>query len=159
MAPAPYPRVMGEMKKSASTTIAAPAAVIFDILTDPRQHARIDGSGTVKQIVDGPDRLTLGSEFGMSMKMGAPYKIKNKVVEYEPDRLIAWRHMGLHRWRYELAPSADGDTVVTETWDLSAYPPVMRAALRGLFGKGTQKALDETLVKLKSAAEDDAATS
>ena len=33
---------------SASTTIAAPPAVVFAILADPRQHARIDGSGTVQ---------------------------------------------------------------------------------------------------------------
>ncbi|MDO9496257.1 MAG: SRPBCC family protein, partial [Nocardioides sp.] len=95
---------------SASTTIDAPPAAVFAILADPRQHQRIDGSGTVQGTVSGPERLTLGSEFGMDMKMGASYKIKNRVVEFDEDRLIAWRHKGLHRWRYELAPTPDGGT-------------------------------------------------
>ena len=37
----------------------------------------------------------------------------NKVVEYEPNRLIAWCHPGKHRWRYELEP-VDGGTRVTQ---------------------------------------------
>ena len=124
---------MGDKSRSASTTIAAPPATVFAILADPRQHPRIDGSGTVKGSISGPERLELGSEFGMDMKQGAPYKIKNKVVEFEPDRLIAWRHMGPHRWRYELDPTADGGTAVTETWDLSALQPGRaRRALGGV---------------------------
>lgn len=142
--------------RSASTTIAAPPSAVFAILADPRQHPRIDGSGTVTGSISGPDRLELGSEFGMDMKQGAPYKIKNRVVEHEPDRLIAWRHVGLHRWRYELTPTADGGTTVTETWDLSHYPGVGRAALSALFGSKTQTAIEATLVKLKAAAEADA---
>ena len=143
--------------RSATVTVAAPPATVFAIVADPRQHPRIDGSGTVRDAVSGPDRLELGSRFGMSMKMGAPYRISNKVVEHEPDRLIAWRHVGLHRWRYELTPTADGGTEVTETWDLSHYPAPLRALLSGLFGEKTQAAIDATLVKLKSAAEADAA--
>ena len=147
---------MTDLNESASTTIAAPAPVVFAILSDPRQHSRIDGSGTVGDTVSGPDRLELGSQFGMQMKMGAPYKIKNKVVEFEQDRLIAWRHIGVHRWRYELTPTADGGTEVTETWDLSAYNALGKRVLHGLFGKKTATALQRTLVKLKDAAEADA---
>lgn len=142
--------------RSATTSIEAPPSAVFAILADPRQHARIDGSGTVKAIVDGPDRLELGSEFGMDMKKGAAYKMKNKVVEFETDRLIAWRHVGLHRWRYELSPTNGGGTQVTETWDLSRYPLPARLALSATFGKGTQQAIEGTLVKLKAAAEADA---
>ncbi|MFB9314369.1 SRPBCC family protein [Nocardioides plantarum] len=145
--------------RSATTTIAAPAAVVFAILADPRQHARIDGSGNVRDAVDGPERLVLGSRFAMGMKKGASYQTKNTVVEYDADRLIAWRHVGLHRWRYELAPTADGGTEVTETWDLSHYPAPGRLALSALFGTATQQAVEATLVKLKAAAEADAARS
>lgn len=148
---------MTDLNESASTTIAAPAPVVFAILTDASQHSRIDGSGTVRSSTSAPERLELGSEFGMSMKMGAPYRIKNKVVEFEQDRLIAWRHMGLHRWRYELEPTADGGTLVTETWDLSHYSPFGRKVLHGLFGKKTAAALRGTMTKLKAAAEADAA--
>ncbi len=147
---------MGDKSRSASTTIAAPPATVFAILADPRQHPRIDGSGNVKSSISGPDRLELGSKFGMDMKQGAPYKIKNTVVEFEADRLIAWRHMNPHIWRYELAPTADGGTEVTETWDLSKCNPVVRAVLSATFGSKTQKSLEGTLVKLKAAAEGDA---
>ncbi|MFA6574172.1 MAG: SRPBCC family protein [Nocardioides sp.] len=142
---------------SASTTIDAPPAAVFAILADPRQHQRIDGSGTVQGSVSGPERLTLGSEFGMDMKMGASYKIKNRVVEFDEDRLIAWRHKGMHRWRYELAPTPDGGTEVTESWDLSRYPLPLRLGLSAAFAAKTKAAIDGTLVKLKQAAEADAA--
>lgn len=142
---------------SASTTIQAPPATVFAIIADPRQHARIDGSGTVREAVDGPERLELGSTFGMNMKIGAPYRTKNKVVEYEPDRLIAWRHFGQHRWRYELEPVAGG-TVVTETWDLSHCNGLNKWILGALgYPKRHRQGIEQTLVKLKAAAEADAA--
>lgn len=147
---------MTERNASASTTINAPASTIFAILTDPSQHPRIDGSGTVRGTVSGDTDLKLGSQFRMDMKMGAPYKIKNKVVEFEQDALIAWRHMGLHRWRYELSPGANGATQVTETWDVSHYPAPVAALLSKRFQAGTQKGIEKTLVKLKDAAEADA---
>ena len=140
---------------TASTVVAAPPSTVFAILSDPRQHARIDGSGTVRGTVSGPERLVLGSEFGMDMKLGAAYKITNRVVEHETDRLIAWSHVGLHRWRYQLEPAVEG-TRVTETWDLSAYPAPLRAVVRRWRGKATQQAIEATLVKLKDAAESDA---
>jgi uncharacterized protein YndB with AHSA1/START domain len=141
---------------SASTTIDAPPAAVFAILADPRQHQRIDGSGTVQGTVSGPERLTLGAEFGMDMKLGASYKIKNTVVEFEEDRLIAWRHVGAHRWRYELTPTPGGGTEVTETWDLSRYPLPLRLVISTLFAAKTRKAVPESLAKLKQAAEADA---
>jgi uncharacterized protein YndB with AHSA1/START domain len=143
---------MGSDVITASTTIAAPPSTVFAILADPRQHPRIDGSGTVRDSVSGPDRLSLGAEFGMSMRQGAPYRIKNRVVEFEEDRLIAWRHVGAHRWRYELEP-VDGGTRVTESWDLRHYPAPLRPVMRALFGARTQRAVDETMVRLKAAAE------
>lgn len=140
---------------SASTVVAASPHVVFSILADPRQHARIDGSGTVRGTVSGPERLVLGSDFGMDMKLGAAYKITNRVVEHETDRLIAWRHIGLHRWRYQLEPVGEA-TRVTETWDLSAYPAPLRAGLRLWRGRATQRAIEATLVNLAQAAEADA---
>ena len=142
---------------SASTTVSAPPEVVFAIIADPRQHARIDGSGTVRDAVEGPERLELGSTFGMKMKIGAPYRTKNTVVEYEADRLIAWRHIGTHRWRYELAPVGDG-TLVTETWDLSHCNGPTKWVLGAMgYPKRHSKGIEQTLVKLKAAAEQDAA--
>ena len=56
----------------------------------------------------------------MDMKFGLlPYRIENTVGEFEENRLIAWRHLGKHRWRYELEPVATVATKVTESFDWS----------------------------------------
>ena len=104
---------------SVSRVIAASPETIFAVLTSPAGQAAIDGSGTVVKPRPGqPDKLVLGTRFGMDMKLGVPYKICNTVVEYEENRRIAWQHVGKHRWRYELEP-VDGGTQVTETFDWS----------------------------------------
>lgn len=109
---------------SVSRVINAPAEAIFAILDNPARHADIDGSGTVKGARGADQHLKLGDRFGMDMKMGVPYRISNKVVEYEADRLIAWAHLGGHRWRYELE-AVEGGTRVTETfdWSTAKFPP------------------------------------
>lgn len=104
---------------SAERVIAAPPDTIFDVLTDPSMHPVIDGSSSVRGASErNPDRLERGSKFTMSMRIGVPYFIRNVVVEYEENRLIAWRHVGRHRWRWELEP-VDGGTRVIHTFDWS----------------------------------------
>lgn len=109
---------MGEQDKTVSRSrmIAAEPSTIFAVLADPAQHGIIDGSGTIRSSRSDTHRLELGDRFGMNMRIGLPYIIKNEVVELEEDRRIAWRHVGRHIWRYELEP-VDGATLVTETFD------------------------------------------
>jgi uncharacterized protein YndB with AHSA1/START domain len=135
--------------------IPAPASVIFDLLADPSRHQEIDGSGTVKGTPEGSQRLTLGSKFGMSMKVGIGYSMENTVVEFEEDRRIAWqprpsvsfmRHfVGGRIWRYELEP-AEGGTVVRESWDISQE--VHKRAVRGMRSK-TVDAMTKTLERIE----------
>lgn len=145
---------------SESITIDAPPSVVFDILADPRQHSRIDGSGTVKGVTIGPERLSRGAQFGASMKMfGMPYRIKNTVVEFNADQRIAWRHFGGHRWRYELEALGDTQTRVTESFDYSRYKGAAAGAIKAAkFPARNRQGIEYTLVKLKAAAEEDAAT-
>lgn len=110
---------MARRQTSVSRVIAAPPEKIFDVLSDASLHSVIDGSGTVKGSRGGVQRLELGTKFGMSMRIGLPYRITSEVVEFEPNRLIAWQHLGHHRWRFELEPTDDGSTLVTETFDWS----------------------------------------
>lgn len=102
---------------------------IFDLLADPVRHGEFDGSGMVQHARGEAQRLDLGSEFGMDMKFGFfPYRITNTVVEFDEPRLIAWQHLGKHRWRYELEPVGDGTaTQVTESfdWSTSAAPKLI----------------------------------
>ena len=138
--------------------VAAPADVVFAILADPRQHTRIDGSGSVQEIVEGPPRLERGSQFGARMRLfGLSYRISNRVVEFEEGRRIAWRHFGGHRWRYELEPLGPDRTAVTESFDYSMYAVGPRLLIEGLgFPARNRKGIRETLQRLRAAAESDA---
>ena len=137
---------------SRETVVPSPPGAIFDLLADPTMHSRFDGSGTVQGAVRGPKRLELGSTFGMSMRIKVPYTMTNTVVEFDPDRLIAWRHVGRHRWRYELEPTEDSATVVTETFDGSTafFPPALR--LMNAYANN-EMACAKTLVRLKELVE------
>jgi uncharacterized protein YndB with AHSA1/START domain len=149
-----------EQQISASTTVAAPPSVVFAILADPRQHSRIDGSGSVGSIIKAPDRLTAkGQTFSVRMKLfGVPYAIRNRVVEFEADRRIAWRHFTANRWRYVLEPTADGGTCVTETFDMSRADGLTTAVVRrAKFPERNRAGIEGTLERLKQAAESDAA--
>jgi uncharacterized protein YndB with AHSA1/START domain len=145
---------------SGSITVKAPPEVVFAILADPRQHARIDGSGSVRNILRAPERVTAkGQTFTVRMKLfGVPYVIVNRVVEFEPGRRIAWRHFTANRWRYELTPTADGGTTVTETFDMSRADAVTDAVVRwAKFPERNEQGIAGTLERLKDAAEADAA--
>jgi uncharacterized protein YndB with AHSA1/START domain len=144
---------------SEQITVDAPPAVVFAILTDPRQHSRIDGSGSVGSVIAGPERLTAkGQTFTVRMKLfGVPYVIRNRVVEFEADSRIAWRHFTANRWRYELAPTADGGTTVTETFDDSRADGITDAVVRwAKFPERNRQGIVDTLQRLKRAAEADA---
>src|SRR5262245_46447710 len=137
---------------SVSRVINASPEVIFSLLADPSRHQDFDGSGTVREAKEQPERLRLGSTFGMSMKQGMSYSMVNEVVEFEDNRRIAWQpHMkafawvsGGRIWRYELEP-VDGGTRVTETWDISKEKSkfFVRAA-----GKKTRANMDATLARI-----------
>lgn len=130
---------------------------VFDLLADPRRHREIDGSGTVRDAVEGPERLSQGAVFGMRMKAGAAYQMTNTVVEFEEARRIAWqprptaslaaRAIGGRIWRYELEP-VEGGTRVRETWDTSRERlPLLIRPLAGI----TRRNMAKTLERLEAA--------
>lgn len=128
--------------------IAAPAESIFEVLATPALHSVIDGSGTVTgEQPNGPARLSAGSRFGMEMKIGAPYRILNTVVEFEEGRRIAWRHFSRHIWRYTLQEH-DRGTLVTEEWDARAVPVKPLLRLLG-FTRKHPGSIEQTLLNLE----------
>lgn len=136
----------GSRKVARKAVVNAPAAEIFAMLADPHRHHEIDGSGTVKEKVKGPHELELGTKFNVAMKQfGLPYKITSKVVAFEKDRLIEWRHPVGHTWRWELTPVSDSITEVVETWDASRTPAYPMFKLTGMVGnnaKGIEASLE-----------------
>jgi hypothetical protein len=143
--------------------IAAPASDVFRVVADVSRHPEIDGSGAVVKPKGGaPQELTLGSTFGMSMKAGVPYTMSNTVIEFEQDRLIAWktvlsgflgRYIGGRIWRYELEP-VEGGTLVKESWDISQDKQstfLRRGKLPSATADGMTKTL-ESLAKITEGA-------
>jgi uncharacterized protein YndB with AHSA1/START domain len=134
---------------SRSRTIATSPEAIFSLLADPARHHEIDGSGTVIAArADAPTRLSLGATFGMSMKVGVPYKIENTVVAFVENETIAWKHFGGHVWRYDLRRGTQpGTTDVTETFDWSTSKgPLFLELAR--YPKRNAKAMEKTLDRM-----------
>ena len=129
--------------------IPAPAQRIFDVLADPAQHPVIDGSGSLRKARDdAPARLAPGATFGMSMRIGLPYRITNTVVEFEEGRRLAWRHLGRQVWRYELEP-CEGGTRVRETFDYTnALSPLALRLVR--FPSRNRRDMERTLERLEA---------
>jgi hypothetical protein len=108
-------------------------------------------------------RLELGSKFGMSMRgrpetLFVPYRTTNTVVEFEPDRRIAWQTrtgplgvIGGRIWRYELSP-VEGGTLVRETWDVSQdrQRPMLKM---GAMPKQTEDGMRATLERIAAILE------
>jgi uncharacterized protein YndB with AHSA1/START domain len=132
---------------SVSRVIHAPASRIFDLLADPRQHVRLDGSGSVSSVKNAPDRLALGSTFSMRMKTGLGYVTRNRVVEFEENRRIAWHHFAMFVWRYELE-EVEGGTKVTETFNYDK--PWAFAIIAMGFPERNRSAMEGTLERLES---------
>jgi uncharacterized protein YndB with AHSA1/START domain len=134
---------------SRSRSIPAPPETIFALLADPTRHHEIDGSGTVIAArSDAPSRLSLGAKFGMSMKLGVPYKMENTVVAFVENETIAWKHFGGHVWRYDLrAGDEPGTTDVTETFDWSTSKGPLFLELVG-YPRRNAKAMEKTLDRM-----------
>jgi hypothetical protein len=118
-----------------SRRIHAPAASIFEILSSPQRHMEFDGSDMLRgAIIDRPI-CGVGETFTMKMhRLGRDYLMLNFVVEFEPNRRIAWEpapgdlatagddpsRVGVpagYRWGFLLTPDGDDATVVTEIFD------------------------------------------
>jgi uncharacterized protein YndB with AHSA1/START domain len=145
--------------------IESPPESIFEILGDASKHALIDGSGTLQGInqADGTngkaEPLRLGSTFGMGMKMGVRYTTRNRIVEFEPNRRIAWqtgpdgtwgRLVAGRVWRYELEPT-EGSTIVRESWDITHDHQRVLLKLGGIYSGITRRNMERTLARLDAA--------
>lgn len=141
---------------SVERIVHANAADIFALISDPSKHNVFDGSGSVQHVrgaVSGP--VGLGDKFGMAMKIGVPYMMDNTIVEFEQDRLIAWKttgpgpvgkFVGGRIWRYELEP-ADGGTLVRESWDITGESKLTKPSVRRM-ANATRKNMEATLERL-----------
>ena len=149
---------------TASITIAAPAETVFDVLADPSTHEAIDGTGWVRQPLDGKQLTETGQIFRMAMyhdnHPDKDYEMANKVVAFDPARAIAWQpgqgaddaalEFGGWLWRYDLSPVTPSQTEVTLTYDWSRVPPYLREHIQ--FPPFDPQHLDNSLKHLAELA-------
>jgi uncharacterized protein YndB with AHSA1/START domain len=118
--------------------IAAPAAKIFSVLTDPRGHVLIDSTGMLMS-AEGERVTKVGDQFLVHMDREAlgdlpmgKYEVTVSITELEPDRAIEWMISGTvqppirHLYGYRLEPEGDG-TLVTSYYDWSQIDERYRA--------------------------------
>jgi uncharacterized protein YndB with AHSA1/START domain len=149
---------------TASITIAAPAETVFDVLADPSTHEAIDGTGWVRQPLDGKQLTETGQIFRMAMyhenHPDKDYEMANKVVAFDPLRAIAWEpgqgaddaalEFGGWIWRYDLSPVTPSQTEVTLNYDWSAVPVYVREHIQ--FPPFDPQHLDNSLKHLAELA-------
>ena len=132
---------MTEEQMQATITVNAPIESVFDVLADPSTHQTIDGTGWVRESLDGKRLTETDQIFRMAMyhenHPDKNYEMANKVVAFDPPRAIAWEpgqdaandgnlSFGGWSWRYDLAPVGQSSTQVTLSYDWSAVPSYLR---------------------------------
>ena len=139
--------------------IRATPESIFDVLSDASKHPLIDGSEMLQGAQSASSsRLALGTTFGMAMKMGIRYSTVSTVVEFEPNRRIAWQtgpkgrlepYVAGRIWRYQLEPR-DGGTLVKESWDITGDHQRSLLRLGDIWSGKTRRDMELTLARLDS---------
>jgi hypothetical protein len=131
---------MADESVKATTIIDAPAEVIFGVLADPAEHAAIDGTGWVREPLDGQPLTAAGQIFRMAMyhpnHPDGSYQMSNRVAVFGPPSAISWEpgndtgdgNLSIPGWiwRYDLSPAGSDRTKVTLTYDWSAVPDSIR---------------------------------
>ena len=124
----------------------ASAEEIYALISNPRRHHELDGSGTVRRQVKGPEHPGVGEKTTQHMRMfGIPYRMTSTVTRAEPGRAFAWRMPTGHLWSWEILPASvtgageghgheGAGLIIRETFDASQARLFGRAlpAQRGL---------------------------
>ncbi|MDK8242804.1 SRPBCC family protein [Corynebacterium coyleae] len=143
-------------ENSATRQIDAPAAAVFDILSNPERHAETDDSGMVVS-ADQAERLkAVGDTFTMNMtKEDGDYQTVNEVFAIQPDRIIGWKNVENTtaqvkvgaKWLYELEPIDADNTTVKLTYQRDE----LEENLLGMTEKFNDDFLAKSLDKLAAA--------
>jgi uncharacterized protein YndB with AHSA1/START domain len=147
---------------SVERVIKAAPDKIFALLADAGKHASIDGAHSVNHASQASVPLSMGARFGIAMRgrketLFIPYRTNNTVIEYEPDRRIAWKttflggRVGGRIWRYELEAAPEG-TLVRETWDVS-QDKQKRMITSGSIPQQTTEGMRATLERIATLVE------
>jgi len=131
---------MSSDRASVTRRIAAPASRLFQIVSSPAGHVRIDGSGMLQAAPDATSLKAVGDTFDMDMDrtpLGdipgmTEYKVRNTVTQFIPDRLFEWAVGSVERPRYghvygwQIEPVSDTECDVTNYCDWSGISQKLR---------------------------------
>jgi uncharacterized protein YndB with AHSA1/START domain len=114
---------------SVSRIIDAPPFQVFAFLAEPANHVRLDTSGMIRSAADGSGIRATGDVFLMNMynDIRGHHQVENHVIVYEHDRAIGWapaepgQPPAGHTFVWELAAVDDRRTLVSQTYDWSAF--------------------------------------
>jgi uncharacterized protein YndB with AHSA1/START domain len=150
---------MTEKRITVERTINASTDAVFDVLSNPRRHVDLDGSGFV-QSGEKVDRIQqTGDVFVMNMAgdhMGGDYQTDNHVVGYSPNQLLAWKTAPAGteppgwQWVWELESQGSDTTVVRHTYDWSDVTDQQLLEKVG-FPLVTEEQMQDTLQRLDQA--------
>lgn len=135
-----------------------PAAEIFEFLSNPENHARLDASGMVRGDYKTDRIQQVGDVFTMDMyaeAMGGEYRTDNHVTGFVDDKLLAWKTAPAGteppgwEWVWELTPEGPDSTRVRLTYDWSAVDKKLREKLS--FPVVSEKQLADSLGNLAAA--------
>lgn len=144
-------------------TINAPAASVFDVLSNPHKHEQLDGSGFVRGL-DRGDRITkAGQQFRMNMTgdhMGGEYQTDNVISAFDENKLIGWKTAPAGseppgwEWLWELKSSGSDSTDVTLTYDWANVtdPEILKLVT---FPLVSREQLDDSVAKLAEVVDND----
>lgn len=149
-----------QMSVTVERTVEAPVDRVFDLLSNPQNHQKLDGSGFIRG-VDHADRIQhVGDVFTMNMEgphMGGEYQTDNHVSGYAKDKLLAWQTAPAGttppgwEWIWELESQGPTSTLVRHTYDWSKVTD--KALLEKVrFPLIDEDQLSETLSKLDAEA-------
>jgi len=131
-----------DSRLSVTRRVPASAARVFAVVSDPKGHVDIDGSGMLVTAPDAKPLQQVGDTFAMDMDrepLGdvplGKYKVLNTVTKIVPDVEIQWnvgsaehRPIG-HVYGYLLEPVGDNETQVTNYCDWSDVSDKWRARI------------------------------
>ena len=155
-------RRMSAERVTVTRRIAAPAATIWAIVSDPQGHVRIDGSGMLEAAADAAPLSAVGDTFDIHMDRTplndipglVKYSVRNTVTRIEPGSLIEWTIGGIdqpplgHVYGWQLTPVSDSETDVTNYCDWTNIVPELRARNR-TWPIVPVEMLEESLAKLE----------
>lgn len=152
------------MRGEVSTHIDAPSDRVWRLVSDVTRMGEWSPVCYRCEWIDGATGPAVGARFKGHNRQGlARWSTTCEVTASEPGRVfefrtvdgtfaIGFREREMTRWRYELEPDGIG-TKVTESYELVAFPPLLRPGAFFLRRQDREGGMRTTLERLKAEAE------